>query len=102
MTALRLRFAPAWTASSTGMALPMRSMDEMVRRGVYWVPTLTVDRNLAATYKNEFWDKTFELQRANFGKAMRKGVKVAFGTDAGGFDWKKIKPRSSNITSSTA
>lgn len=38
------------------MALPMRQRDEMVRRGVYWVPTLTVDRNLAATYKNEFWE----------------------------------------------
>lgn len=72
-----------------GDGLTDAQMDEMVRRGVYWVPTLTVDRNLAATYKNEFWDKTFELQRANFGKAMRKGVKVAFGTDAGGFDWKK-------------
>lgn len=85
-----------------GDGLTDAQMDEMVRRGVYWVPTLTVDRNLAATYKNEFWDKTFELQRANFGKAMRKGVKVAFGTDAGGFDWKKIRPRRSNITSSTA
>ena len=51
---------------------------------------LTVDRNLAATFKNEFWDKTFELQRTNFGKAMRKGVKIALGSDAGGFDWKKI------------
>ena len=73
-----------------GDGLTDAQMDEMVRRGVYWVPTLTVDRNLAATYKNEFWDKTFELQRANFGKAMQKGVKIAFGTDAGGFDWEKI------------
>lgn len=73
-----------------GDGLTDTQMDEMVRRGVYWVPTLTVDRNLAATFKNEFWDKTFELQRTNFGKAMRKGVKIALGTDAGGFDWKKI------------
>jgi imidazolonepropionase-like amidohydrolase len=35
-------------------------MDEMVRKGVYWVPTLTVDRNLAAV-GDEFWKKTFDL-----------------------------------------
>src|SRR6266446_7316545 len=32
-------------------------MDEMARKGVYWVPTLTVDRNLAAV-GDEFWKKT--------------------------------------------
>jgi len=69
-------------------------MDEMVRRGVYWVPTITVDRNLAAGSpsgsRGEFWKKTFDLQRENFAKARQKGVKIALGTDAGGFDWKKI------------
>ena len=65
-------------------------MDEMVRKGVYWVPTLTVDRNLAAGGEDEFWKKTFDLQRENFAKAMQKGVKIALGTDAGGFDWKKV------------
>ena len=64
-------------------------MDEMVRKGVYWVPTLTVDRNLAAV-GGEFWKKTFDLQRENFAKAIQKGVKIALGTDAGGFDWKKV------------
>src|SRR5713226_4716158 len=66
-------------------------MDEMVRKGVYWVPTLTVDQNLATHYGgDEFWKKTFQLQRENFAKAIQKGVKIAVGTDAGGFDWKKI------------
>ena len=64
-------------------------MDEMARKGVYWVPTLTVDRNLASSGK-EFWKKTFDLQRENFAKAIQKGVKIALGTDAGGFDWKKV------------
>jgi imidazolonepropionase-like amidohydrolase len=64
-------------------------MDEMARKGVYWVPTLTVDRNLAAI-GDEFWKKTFDLQRENFAKAIQKGVKIALGTDAGGFDWKKV------------
>src|ERR1700687_3256662 len=46
-------------------------MDEMVRKGVYWVPTLTVDQNLA-TVGDEFWKKTFDLQRENFAKAIQK------------------------------
>jgi imidazolonepropionase-like amidohydrolase len=46
-------------------------MDEMVRKGVYW-------------------QKMADLQRENFGKALKKGVKIALGTDAGGFDWKKV------------
>src|SRR5882672_1077212 len=66
-------------------------LDEMVRKGVYWVPTLTIDRSFAtATRWEEFWKKTFDLQQANFTKAMQKGVKIALGTDAGGFDWKKV------------
>jgi imidazolonepropionase-like amidohydrolase len=66
-------------------------MDEMAQKVVYWVPTLTVDRNLAAGgHKNGFWKKTFDLQRENFAKARQKGVKIALGTDAGGFDWKKV------------
>jgi imidazolonepropionase-like amidohydrolase len=64
-------------------------MDEMVGRGVYWVPTMTVDRILAAGGTGEFWKKTFDLQRKNFAKDRQKGVKIALGTDAGGFDWKK-------------
>jgi hypothetical protein len=39
---------------------------------------------------DEFWMKTLQLQRGNFAKAIQKGVKIALGTDAGGFDWRKI------------
>jgi imidazolonepropionase-like amidohydrolase len=31
-----------------------------------------------------------DLQRENFAKAVKKGVKIALGTDAGGFDWKVL------------
>jgi imidazolonepropionase-like amidohydrolase len=73
-----------------GDGLTDELMDEMVRKGVYWVPTITVDRNLAAGSTDEFWKKTFNLQRENFSKAIQKRVKIALGTDAGGFDWKKV------------
>jgi imidazolonepropionase-like amidohydrolase len=66
-------------------------MDELAKKGVYWVPTISVDMNLAAGGKRKsFWQKTFDLQRENFPKAMKKGVKIALGTDAGGFDWKQL------------
>jgi len=75
-----------------GDGLKDELMDEMARKGVYWVPTLTVDMNLANLRPAgaEFWQKIFALQRENFPKAMKKGVKIALGTDAGGFDWKKL------------
>jgi len=68
-------------------------MDEVAKKGVYWVPTITVDMNLAAGAGGEwksFWQKSFDLQRENFPKAIKKGVKITLGTDAGGFDWKKL------------
>jgi len=64
-------------------------MDEMVRRGIYWVPTITVGVYVAPGRSGN-WPKMAELQRENFPKAIKKGVKIALGTDAGGFDWKAL------------
>ncbi|HEX8765360.1 MAG TPA: amidohydrolase family protein, partial [Candidatus Acidoferrum sp.] len=48
-------------------------MDEMTRKGVYWVPTLTVGLYVAPG-RGGNWQKMADLQRENFGKAMKKGV----------------------------
>src|SRR3989475_4895899 len=64
-------------------------MDEMAKRGVYWVPTVTVGVYVAPG-RGSNWEKMAALERENFSKALKKGVKIAFGTDAGGFDWKKL------------
>jgi imidazolonepropionase-like amidohydrolase len=64
-------------------------MDEMARRGIYWVPTITVGVYVAPGRAGN-WPKMAELQRENFSKAIKKGVKIALGTDAGGFDWKVL------------
>ncbi len=64
-------------------------MDEMARRGIYWVPTITVGMYVAPG-RGGNWPKMADLQRANFPKAIKKGVKIALGTDAGGFDWKAL------------
>jgi len=72
-----------------GDGLTNALMDEMVRKGVYWVPTLTVGLYVAPG-RGGNWQKMADLQKENFAKAVQKGVKVALGTDAGGFDWKKV------------
>ncbi len=64
-------------------------LDEMARRGVYWVPTITVGIYVAPG-RGGNWPRMAELQKQNFAKAVNKGVKIALGTDAGGFDWKVL------------
>jgi imidazolonepropionase-like amidohydrolase len=72
-----------------GDGLTEALMDEMVRRGVYWVPTVTVGVYVAPG-RGGNWQRMADLERENFGKALKKGVKIALGTDAGGFDWRKV------------
>ena len=70
-----------------GLTEPL--MDEMVKRGVYWVPTITVGAYVAPG-RGGNWTKMVDLEKAAFQKALKKGVKIALGTDAGGFDWKEL------------
>jgi imidazolonepropionase-like amidohydrolase len=64
-------------------------MDELVRKGVYWVPTITVGAYVAPG-RGGNWTKMVDLEKAAFQKALKKNVKIALGTDAGGFDWKEV------------
>ena len=64
-------------------------MAEMAKKGVYWVPTITVGVYVAPG-RDGNWEKMAALERDNFSKALKKGVKIALGTDAGGFDWRKL------------
>jgi imidazolonepropionase-like amidohydrolase len=66
-------------------------IDELVRKGVYWVPTITVGAYVAPG-RGGNWTKMVDLEKAAFQKALKKGVKIALGTDAGGFDWKELNP----------
>ncbi len=62
----------------------------MVEKGIYWCPTIYVNawvaEGRAAT--GSPINKVFgEALPAAFNKALKAGVKITFGTDAGGFDW---------------
>jgi imidazolonepropionase-like amidohydrolase len=63
-------------------------MDVMVRGNVYWVPTITVGAHVVA--RGGVWVALVNLERKAFGRALRKGVKIVMGTDAGGFPWTEI------------
>ena len=69
-----------------GDGLTEELMDQMVQKGVYWVPTVMVGAHVAPG-RGGNWPKMVEAERAAFAKALKKGVKIAFGTDAGGFAW---------------
>jgi imidazolonepropionase-like amidohydrolase len=63
-------------------------MDVMIRNNVYWVPTVTVGVHVMP--RGGVWPALVALERRAFGRAVRKGVKIAMGTDAGGFPWTEI------------
>ena len=63
-------------------------IDVMVRNNVYWVPTVTVGAHVVA--RGGVWVALVNLERKAFGRALKKGVKIALGTDVGGFPWTEI------------
>ncbi len=72
-----------------GIGLTDELLDRLVQQKVYWVPTAAVLAYVAPG-RGGNWPKMMETERAAFGKALRKGVKIAFGTDAGGFPWTEL------------
>jgi imidazolonepropionase-like amidohydrolase len=66
----------------------------MAAKGIYYVPTLYVGEYVAegrAAAGAKVWLDMIRIHEDTFRRALQAGVKIAFGTDAGGFDW-KINP----------
>ena len=72
-----------------GDGLTDAEIDEIAQRGIYWVPTITVGAYVAPG-RGGNWTKMVDLEKVAFQKALKKNVKIALGTDAGGFDWKEV------------
>jgi len=63
----------------------------MAARGIYYVPTIYVGEYVAQGRAAEgapVWVRMIQIHEETFRRALKAGVKIAFGTDAGGFDWK--------------
>jgi imidazolonepropionase-like amidohydrolase len=75
-----------------GDVLDDASIRTMVRRHVYLCPTLSVTAFVAPgrSKTNRVWVDLLEASKRSFRKALAAGVPIAFGTDAGGFDWDKV------------
>jgi imidazolonepropionase-like amidohydrolase len=62
----------------------------MVQKGIYYVPTIFVGEYVAegrAKAGATVWQQMGEIHEKTFRRALKAGVKIAFGTDIGGFDW---------------
>jgi imidazolonepropionase-like amidohydrolase len=73
-----------------GVGLDAASIKRMVAGGVFYCPTLTVTQYVAparAAEGREVWARIPEFHRRSFEAALKAGVRIAFGTDAGGFPW---------------
>ena len=73
-----------------GLDLDDAAIAQMVRQGTWLVPTLSVyyDHNSPPdTPAGQRDRKRVAVHGPSFQKAMKAGVKIAFGTDAGGFSW---------------
>jgi imidazolonepropionase-like amidohydrolase len=62
----------------------------MVQKGIFYVPTIFVGEYVAegrAQAGAPVWKQMGEIHEKTFRRALKAGVKIAFGTDIGGFDW---------------
>jgi imidazolonepropionase-like amidohydrolase len=69
-----------------GDGLTDPEIEEIARRGIYWVPTVMVGAAVAPG-RGGNWLKMVNTERDAFGRALKKNVKIVFGTDVGGFAW---------------
>jgi len=67
-------------------------LDRMVKANVYWCPTISVGVDVAPARKG-VWPALVEAEKVAFGKALKKKVRIAYGTDAGGYPWTQSQAR---------
>ena len=74
-----------------GMYIADADLKTMVAKGIFYVPTLYVGEYVAqgrSAAGAPVWVQMIPIHEQTFRRALKAGVKIAFGTDVGGFDWK--------------
>ncbi len=80
------------TSIEHGTLMDEEVMDLMIRKGTYYVPTISAGKfvaekaKISGFYPSVIVPKAIAIGpqiQATFGKAYKRGVKIAFGTDAG-------------------
>ena len=62
----------------------------MAQKGIYYVPTIYVGEYVAegrAKAGAPVWLAMRDIHEQTFRRALKAGIRIAFGTDIGGFDW---------------
>ena len=73
-----------------GLGMDEESMKLMAAKGVFWCPTLFVNEFVAEGRAQLGSPINLQFSKSipeTFKKAMKAGVKLAYGTDIGGYDW---------------
>jgi len=73
-----------------GLELSDAQIQQMIRQGTWYVPTLAVyyyDPDPPETPTGKRDRQRVAVHGVSFSKALHAGVKIAFGTDVGGFVW---------------
>ena len=74
-----------------GISLDDAAVSQMVKQGTWYCPTMSVYYTAWApegTTAGQYQRKRAEVHGASLRRALKAGVKIAYGTDVGGFSWK--------------
>ena len=69
-----------------GMLFDDEAVDLLKQHGTYWVPTLSVYAAGLDKDKTDFTRRIVDRHKLSFQKALARGVKIVFGTDAGAIE----------------
>ena len=90
-TGHRIALAAGVDSIEHGDVLDDETVKAMVAKKVAYCPTITVADFVKGprSKTNPIWDQLWAASQESFKRAYKAGVPIAFGTDAGGFDWDK-------------
>jgi imidazolonepropionase-like amidohydrolase len=92
-TGLRISVEAGVDSIEHGTSIRPEMAREMAKRGIYLSPTLTVGAYVSEPRAREgraIWAELPKVAAKSFQNCHKAGVKIAFGTDAGGYPWTEI------------
>jgi imidazolonepropionase-like amidohydrolase len=92
-TGVRIAVEAGVDSIEHGQSIRPEIAREMARKGIFLCPTLTVGAYVAeprAKTGAPIWAEMPKIQMRSIDNARKAGVRIVFGTDAGGFPWTEI------------
>ena len=69
-----------------GVGMTDDLLDRLVRQNAYWCPTISVE-DYVASGRGGVWEQMPRLARAAVARGLKKGARIANGSDIGGMPW---------------